>query len=162
MKCPEKTYRLWCVALPRSVRSVCAPGCHNVQESAQEDPAESRHTDHRVDRKLLTVSSQRLSSIFCILSPHCPVPRLLLEIKIALPVTSWLTCAARLEDHSAPSPFQTPFAAECNCFYLKVFSCLLQLGAVLEQEPRTLWRVSAVRSESLERLGERREVGRFV
>ncbi len=43
------THRLWCLALFRSVRSVCAPGCHSVQQRAQEDPAESRQTDHRVE-----------------------------------------------------------------------------------------------------------------
>lgn len=46
---PELTHRLRRVALPGSVGSLCAPGCHRVQESVQEDPSESRHTEHRVE-----------------------------------------------------------------------------------------------------------------
>ena len=46
---PEVTHRLRRVALAGSVRWLCAPGCHRVQESVQKDPSESRHTEHRVE-----------------------------------------------------------------------------------------------------------------
>lgn len=58
------THRLRRVALPRSVRPLRAPGCHRVQERAEEDPAESRtRADHRVggdtpdSQLLLTLSA---------------------------------------------------------------------------------------------------------
>ncbi len=155
IKCPDTTHRLWCVALPRSARSVCAPGCHSVQKSAQEDPAESRQTDHRVEvtghfwHSALT--DFYVTPVCSLLTALSPSP-LKFKKKKPLPVASWLTCAARLEDHSAPSPFPTLSAAAVYLFLSETFSLSLNSLRSWSRSWKSLWRVSAVRSESLERL----------
>lgn len=46
IKSPNKTHRLRWVALPRSARTPRTPGCHSLQQTAQEDPAEHRQVEH--------------------------------------------------------------------------------------------------------------------
>lgn len=45
----SRTHRLRYAALPGSVRPLCAPGCHGVQQRTQENPAESRQVNHGVE-----------------------------------------------------------------------------------------------------------------
>lgn len=74
-----------------------------------------------------------------------------------LPMTSPLTRACRLEDHSVRSPFPTLSAAACRGSWLKTF--LLELVAAAENYFVSF--LGALRKFGASWLGER-EVGRFV
>lgn len=121
-KRPKTTHRFWCVALSRSARSVCAPGCHSVQYSAQEDPADSREKDHRVEvtgHLLQSVYSGLFSfSLHSVFSRLVSGSRFLLKFFFffKLPVASRLTCVGRREDHSASyHSLRTPLLSVCSC-----------------------------------------------
>lgn len=102
---PELTHRLRRVALPGSVGSLRAPGCHRVQESVQEDPSESRHTEHRVEVTGHFCHPTSSETFATLLSAHGKQEGEKRKKKKALKMTSLLTRACRLEDHLVGSPF---------------------------------------------------------
>lgn len=164
IKCPDTTHRLWCVALPRSARSVCAPGCHSVQKSAQEDPAESRQTDHRVEvtghfwHSALT--DFYVTPVCSLLTALSPSP---LKLKKKT-VTGGLLAHMCRSAWGPFRPFAIPDALRGCSLLVSVwnFLCLPELAAVLKQELKKSLESfrGALRKFGASWLGER-EVGRF-